>query len=135
MTLLVVDASAFVEYLLRTDTGLAFAPVIEADDALLHTPALCDVEVVAALRRALLLGELDEARAVEALESYLELPLARHGHAGLAVRLLQLRHNFSAYDATYVAVCELLDAELLTADGGLARAVAEIMPGLRLAEP
>jgi predicted nucleic acid-binding protein len=37
--------------------------------------------------------------------------------------MLQLRHNFSAYDATYVALAEQLDAELLTADQRLARAV------------
>jgi predicted nucleic acid-binding protein len=38
-------------------------------------------------------------------------------------RMLELRSNFSAYDACYVALAELLGADLLTADERLARAV------------
>jgi len=34
-----------------------------------------------------------------------------------------LRHNFSAYDARYVALAELLDAEIVTADAPLAQAI------------
>ncbi|MGH2669261.1 MAG: hypothetical protein ACRDJF_09960 [Actinomycetota bacterium] len=36
---------------------------------------------------------------------------------------MALRRNFSAYDATYVALAEGIDGQLLTADGALARAV------------
>jgi predicted nucleic acid-binding protein len=46
--------------------------------------------------------------------------------------VLQLRSNFSAYDAAYVALAEQLNGELLTADDGLARAVRSHLP-LRLA--
>jgi len=42
---------------------------------------------------------------------------------GLLERILSLRHNFSAYDASYVALAELLDAEIVTADAALARAI------------
>ena len=38
-------------------------------------------------------------------------------------RVLSLRHNFSAYDASYVALAELLDAEIVTADAPLAQAI------------
>jgi predicted nucleic acid-binding protein len=62
-------------------------------------------------------------RAEEALQDYLDLPLIRHGHEAILPRVLQLRENFSAYDATYAALAEALDASLLTADAGLARAV------------
>ena len=86
-------------------------------------PALCDVEVAAGLRRALLRRALSGERAEEAVRDYLDLPLSRHGHQGLVVRILELRANFSAYDATYVALAEHLGAELLTADERLARAV------------
>jgi predicted nucleic acid-binding protein len=97
--------------------------VFEASDADLHVPALCDVEVASVLRRALLAGRMDEARAGLALEAWLDLPLSRHGHAGLLSRALTLRENFSAYDAVYVALAELLGAEVLSADAGLVRAV------------
>jgi predicted nucleic acid-binding protein len=50
------------------------------------------------------------------------LPVFRHGHTKLLTRVLALRDNFSAYDATYVALAEQLDAKLVTADDALARA-------------
>lgn len=96
---------------------------MQADETDLHTPAICDVEVAAALRRALLTRRLTATRATDALEDYLDLPLVRHGHQALLGRVLQLRSNFSAYDATSVALAEQLKGELLTADDGLAKAV------------
>jgi predicted nucleic acid-binding protein len=89
----------------------------------LHVPALCDVEVSAALRRGLLAGLLTEDRAQAALADYTDLPLTRHGHQRLLARILSLRANFSADDATYVALAEQLRAPLLTADAALVRAV------------
>jgi len=74
---------------------------------------------------------LTEGRATEALKDYLDLPLTRHGHASLVRRMLDLRANFSAYDATYVALAEVIDAELLTSDDRLGRAV-EAHTGLAL---
>jgi predicted nucleic acid-binding protein len=111
-----------VEYLLRTARARLVQDVIEASDADLHAPALCDVEVVSAFRRALRTKLMPEPRAALALEAYLDLPLARHGHTGLMVRALALRGNFTAYDAVYVALAERLGAELLSADAGLVRA-------------
>ncbi len=107
---------------MRTARARLVQDVIEASDADLHAPALCDVEVVAALGRALRKGVMSEPRAALALEAYLELPLARHGHTGLLVRSLALRGNFTAYDAMYVALAERLGAELLSADAALVRA-------------
>lgn len=86
-------------------------------------PALCDIEVAAGLRRAILRDLLSAERANLALEHYLLMPFSRHDHRGLLPRVLELRSNFSAYDACYVALAEALDAELLTADEPLARAV------------
>lgn len=111
------------EYLLRTEASEWIGAVISDPDHDLHVPALCDVEVAAALRRTLLIGALDAPRAEEAVEDYLDLPLTRHGHQSLIVRMLELRDNFSAYDATYIALAELLDGHLLTADRPLARSV------------
>jgi predicted nucleic acid-binding protein len=88
-------------------------------------PALCDIEVVAGLRRAILRGLLTDERAQTALAQYLRLPLARHGHSALLSSVLALRSNFGAYDACYVALAERLGAEFLTADSRLVRATRE----------
>lgn len=125
MKLVVVDASALAEYLLRTERGQRTAPVVESAEHDLHVPALCDVEIAAVLRRALLSGRVGVDRAGSALRDHLDLPLVRHGHRGSLARMLELRENVSVYDAAYVALAERLDAALLTADGGLARAVGD----------
>jgi predicted nucleic acid-binding protein len=112
-----------VEYLLRTDQADPIQRVIEASHTDLHVPALCDVEISAALRRALLNGAVDERRALDAIDDYLDLPLTTHGHRALVHRIVALRQNFSAYDATYVALAVHTGAALLTADPALKRAV------------
>ncbi|HEX9580215.1 MAG TPA: type II toxin-antitoxin system VapC family toxin [Gemmatimonadales bacterium] len=122
MKVVVTDASALVEYLLRTERSGPVDRAVADPDADLHVPALCDVEVVAALRRALLTHTLNEPRAREALSDYEALPVTRHGHQDVLHRALDLRHNFSAYDAVYVALAEGLKAELVTADDALASA-------------
>lgn len=122
---MVADASALVEYLLSPVAVQAIAATIEAPETDLHVPALCDVEVAAALRRALLSRLLTAKRAEEALRDYLDLPLTRHGHEPILERAFDLRDNFSTYDATYAALAEALGASLLTADTGLARAVRD----------
>ncbi len=86
-------------------------------------PSLCDVELVAGLRRAVIRGALSLGRARVALQDYEDLPIVRHGHRSLLLRILELRANVSAYDATYVALAERLDAPLVTADERLRRAV------------
>jgi len=98
---------------------------VEAPDTDLHVPALCDVEVTAAVRRALLGGVLDERRAIDAVEDYLDLSLTTHGHTALLHRIGALRRNLSAYDAAYVALAEALGAALLTANRSLERAVRQ----------
>lgn len=122
MKVVVADASAIAEYVLQTPRGVRLRPIVEAMEHDLHVPALCDVEIVAVLRRALLERRLGTRRAFEALEDYRELPLTRHGHLGLLSRALGLRSNFTVYDAVYVALAEQLGATLVTADRALAKA-------------
>jgi len=105
--------------------------VVRAPGTDLHTPALCDVEVASGLRRAIARRAPSAQRAMLALEDYRDLPLTRHGHLALLPRVLQLRANLSAYDATYVALGEQLGAALLTADARLrsaARARLSVLP-------
>lgn len=81
------------------------------------------MEVASALRRLLLLDAVTEPRVEEALGLYLSMPLRRYRHEPLLGRIVALRSNFSAYDATYVALAELLGVGLLTADDRLATSV------------
>ena len=121
--ILVPDASALAEYLLKTPAYPRIRPFVEDDRVECHVPALCDVEIVSVLRGSLLGGRLTVERAEEALETYRELPLIRHDHLLLVPRIFELRQNFSAYDACYVALCESLGGRLLTGDRHLQRAV------------
>ena len=133
MNTVVLDASALVEYLLGTHLGVAAAGVIEHPASDLHAPGVCDVEVASALRGLLLAKKMTIQRADEALADATAMPITRHGHGGVLSRVLELRDNFSAYDATYVALAEALDAALLTCDEPLATSVAKHLPRLRLA--
>jgi hypothetical protein len=53
---------------------------------------------------------------------FAELALVRYPHQPLSDRVWALRHNLSAYDATFVALAETLDAPLITCDARLASA-------------
>lgn len=75
------------------------------------------------MRRMVRVGVVATARALDALSDYLSMPLTRHGHPSLLGRVFELRDNFTASDATYVALCERLGATLVTCDAHLTRAV------------
>lgn len=92
----------------------------------LFAPQLVDLEVASVLRRQCSSGQLVRRRAELALADLIDLPLERVAHRGLLERCWELRDNLTVYDAAYVALAELLDLPLLTADARLAKA-----PGIR----
>ena len=100
MTRYVIDASATVEYLLKTQLGKSIAAAVE--NSVLVAPELMDVEVVAVLRRAVLREELSEDRALVALDDLSGWPVERISHRALAKSAWRHRHNLTAYDAFYV---------------------------------
>jgi predicted nucleic acid-binding protein len=120
--LLVIDASALLEILLRT--SLADRLMERAlDPAMrLHAPQLVDIEVAQALRRLVRREQITHTRAEQVLEDYSQLLIERHGHQPLIARIWEMRDSLSAYDGAYVALAEALAAPLLTCDGKLARA-------------
>lgn len=118
--MIVVDASAVVELLLRSEVGGAVGARI--GDETLHAPDLMLIEVAQVLRRLCRTGVLSEERADEALVDLLDLDVARYEHQPLVPRAWQLRENLTAYDAVYVALAEALRASLLTGDARLAAA-------------
>jgi len=119
--ILVADASALVDVLLCTPRARSVDTTLSDPEADLHAPALCDLEVVSALRTILRRGLASVPRTEKALRHYLDLPLTRHGHQKLVHRCFQLRNVLSPYDAAYVALAEDLGAELVTTDQRLAR--------------
>ena len=126
--MLVVDASAITELLLGRPASRAVEEQLRDHDFDLHAPHLLDVEVLSALRRVVAAGDASAERAGYAVTDLLDLPLERYPHDGLAPRIWALRANFSAYDATYVALAEAITdggAPLLTADARLARAAGD----------
>ncbi|MEV5753326.1 type II toxin-antitoxin system VapC family toxin [Actinoallomurus sp. NPDC052308] len=54
------------------------------------------------------------------------LPFTRHSDDVTGDRAWDLRGNFNAYDATYVALAELLDCPLVTTDAEIAREVRTV---------
>ena len=118
---LVVDTSAVLDALV----GAAPPPgLIErlATDGDLHAPHLIDVEMLHALRRLSLRGDLSDDRAADVRTDFAELALVRYPHEELGDRIWDLRHNLTAYDAAFVALAEALGAPLVTCDGRLAEA-------------
>jgi predicted nucleic acid-binding protein len=123
--MLVVDASAVLELLLRRPIAATLDVYVVDHGRDLHAPHLLDVEVLSALRRLVASGDASPARADEAVTDLLDMSIERYPHDLLVRRAWQLRENVSAYDAVYLALTEALSesgARLLTTDARLARA-------------
>jgi predicted nucleic acid-binding protein len=88
----------------------------------LHAPHLIDLEVLQSLRRYVRSRQLSSARGRIALEDFETLGIIRYSHGPLIARIWDLRDNFTAYDAAYLALAEELDAPLLTFDAKLSSA-------------
>ncbi|MGC2110806.1 MAG: type II toxin-antitoxin system VapC family toxin [Candidatus Korobacteraceae bacterium] len=120
--MIVLDASAAIEWLLQTPTGVKIGRRIFGSNETLHAPHLLDVEVTQVLRRYVSMHSVAPSRAGEALQDLLDLRLHRHPHAPFVQRAWELRGNLTAYDALYVALSEALGATLVTCDARLAAA-------------
>ncbi|MGE3276788.1 MAG: type II toxin-antitoxin system VapC family toxin [Vicinamibacterales bacterium] len=119
--MIVVDASALLEFLLQTPLGIRVEARLFRDGDEFHAPHLIDVEVTQALRRLARTGELSASRATEAVADLADFDLHRHGHVDLLGRAWTLREHVTTYDAVYVALAEALAAPLVTCDAPLAR--------------
>ena len=120
--MIVLDASAAVDWLLQTSAGQRIEKRIYSPAESLHAPHLLDLEVTQVLRRLVREGTIPSTRADQAVQDLLDLRITRYPHFVLLPRIWQLRHNFSAYDAAYVVLAEKLRAALITRDGKLAAA-------------
>jgi predicted nucleic acid-binding protein len=118
---LVIDTSAAIAALTATDPAPGLLERL-ADDGDLHVPHLIDVEMLHALRHLTFRGELTDDRAADARTDFADLALTRYPHQPLSARVWELRHNLTAYDATFVALAETLGVPLVTCDAHVTRA-------------
>lgn len=118
--MIVVDASALLEALLRTSAAKAVEDRLFASGQTLHAPHLLDIEIAQVIRRYAANGEIGAERGRLALADLADLPLRRYPHDFLLPRIWDLRNNLTAYAATYVALAEVLHTPLLTRDRRLA---------------
>jgi predicted nucleic acid-binding protein len=120
--LIVADASVVANALADdgTDGELARSELRSAGE--LAAPDLVDVETVAVMRRRWLAGTLTARRFRTAIDDLELLDLDRYPTLPFMRRAYELRHNLTAYDASYIALAELLGSELLTGDRHLAAA-------------
>ncbi len=118
--MIVLDASAAIDWLLQTSAGQDIEKRIYSRNETLHAPYLLDLEVVQVLRRLAFQRVISASRADAAVRDLLDLRLTRYPHIVLLPRIWQLRHNLSAYDAAYVVLAEKIGATLITRDARLA---------------
>ena len=111
--MIVIHASAMVEALVGRDVD---DDLLEALSGQVAAPHVLDVEVLSVLRGLVLGGKLDETLAQQARVDHFELLIDRHDAAPLAERIWSLRHQYTCYDAAYLALAEALDAPLHTCD-------------------
>ena len=121
----VCDASALVALLTDAGGGGAWAAT-SLTNVRLAAPHLVLFEVANVLRRHELAGIISADQAAQAHADLLDLALELWPYEPLALRAWELRGSVTVYDATYVALAELLRSTLVTLDARLAAA-----PGLR----
>lgn len=112
--MIVVESSAMVDALVGEPVDPQLLALLADEE--LHAPALLDFEVAGALRGHALGGKLDQLRLDEAVEDFSALRIERHQMTELLGHVLDLRGNFTAYDAAYVVLAQALEAPLVTAD-------------------
>jgi predicted nucleic acid-binding protein len=119
---IVLDASAVVDWMLQTPPGQRIEQRIYAHNDTLHSVHLLDVEFAQVLRRLVREQTLTSRRAEEAMEDLMALRVTRYAPVLLLNRIWRLRNNLTAYDAAYVALAEELKAPLITRDQKIAAA-------------
>jgi predicted nucleic acid-binding protein len=127
VTPVVADASALVALLLDSGADGQWATDALAGGSI-AAPAVLRFEAANVIRRHQLAEIVSADQAAQAHVDLLDLEIEEWPYELLASRVWELRRNLSSYDASYVAVAELVGAALVTLDRRIAGA-----PDLRCA--
>ncbi|WP_429911703.1 type II toxin-antitoxin system VapC family toxin [Glycocaulis sp.] len=124
---MIVDASALLEVLLRSPAASQLETFMFESGTSLHAPHLIDIEAAQVIRKFALSGKISANVGADALADLAGFPLRRYPHDFLLPRIWELRHAISAYDASYVALAEVMDMPLLTRDARLAASASDLV--------
>ena len=121
----VIDSSVFVRSIVEPDgQGARWIAAVNRRTVQGHTAVIAFTELANALVGYVRAGALTLDDATAALATFSVLPLRLHGpELAPAAVGAALDLGLSAYDGTYAALAESLDAPLVTADRRLAAAV------------
>ena len=134
----VADANLVFKWLVReehTDVALAILRSWERLGIVTVAPALMPFEVVNALHRRVARGELTVETAAYLVEARMLPQIQFHDSPDIHRRALELASELgqgAAYDSHYLALAELLDCEMWTADERFYRSASPAAPRLRL---
>jgi predicted nucleic acid-binding protein len=119
--MIVLDASVVVELLANGALADSVRRDLAGSGESVIVPHLLDVEVASALRKLVAGNRFDAHRGEQFLAGLAALPAERYSHIPLLGRIWELRHNFTAYDAAYIALAEATNSVLYTSDEKLCR--------------
>ncbi len=119
--MIVLDASIVVELITNGPLADSLRLDLAARDESFIVPHLLDIEVVSALRSLVAGRRVDSFRCEQLLTALADLPAERYAHTPLIERMWELRHNFTAYDAAYIALAEATNSILYTCDRKLSK--------------
>jgi predicted nucleic acid-binding protein len=111
---IVLDASAAVELVLATRAGAAVARRLRGETV--HAPAHFDVEVIGAVRRAVMRSLITDHEGLVVVAEFHSLPIRRWPVKPLVQRAYGLRSTHTVADGVYVALAEGLASPLITCD-------------------
>ncbi len=120
--MIVLDSSAAVDYLVGYEPQATWVAGRLLSDPDLHAPHVLDLEVIGAVRRATLRGELSRARARQVISDLIDLDITRYPHLPFIQSIWAVRDNLAASDAAFVTLAEALGATLVTTDRAQAAA-------------
>ena len=118
--MIVIESSAMVNALVGEPADPDLLALLADEE--LHAPALLDFEVASALRGHVLGGKLDPVRLDEAVDDFTAFRIERHPMIDLLRHMLDLRDNFTVYDAAYLVLAQALEAPVVSADAKLREA-------------